>query len=402
MQKRWIIIILLFAGLLGLNVLWFIPSPLLCVIMDDLKLSLTQAGLSMSIVCLMLFIFSIAGGWLLEKLGTKATFTTGLFLMAAGALCTLFVTSSGEFFLTRVIMGMGFGFCMPVSGVVIMEWFPKGEREYINTINASLPYIATIFIFTATIPLYQYLNQSWRAVVALLGGYLVLVFLGCLFFTNNTAKSATPVPSPEGQTSFSLFSSVWRNREMKLLSIAEVCDMWGFQFLTAMLPTYYVTSRGMSLTESANLMILFPIAGIIASLGCGIAMTKLGYRKPFTWPMHLIIFLGTLMAVAGDGWIRIAGIILAGFGNAGWAPALFTLPMEFEGMTPQKVGIAYSIMLSLGFLSAFISPWLGGFLSEKIGMFLTLILFSFASLIAMACTLMMKETGPGMKSSCRA
>ena len=36
-------------------------------------------------------------------------------------------------------IGIGFGLCMPISGVVIMSWFPANERPYMNTINSALP-----------------------------------------------------------------------------------------------------------------------------------------------------------------------------------------------------------------------------------------------------------------------
>jgi uncharacterized membrane protein len=50
--------------------------------------------------------------------------------------------------------------------------------------------------------------------------------------------------------------------------------------------------------------------------------------------------------------------------------------------------------LSMGFLAAFISPWLGGWLAGKIGLFATIFLVAFASLIAALCRFLMKETGP--------
>jgi MFS family permease len=113
--------------------------------------------------------------------------------------------------------------------------------------------------------------------------------------------------------------------------------------------------------------------------------------------MHLIIFAGTFMAVNGTGTVRLAGVFLAGFGNAGWAPALFTMPMEFEDMNPARVGAVYAVMLSAGFLAAFVSPWAGGWLGQQIGLHDTIFYFSFSSLIAALCTFMMEETGPGLK-----
>jgi MFS family permease len=191
---------------------------------------------------------------------------------------------------------------------------------------------------------------------------------------------------------------VLKNREVILLSIAEAGDMWSFQFLTSYLPTYYITEVGLSIKSASNITAVFPIAGIIAGLLCGFWMSKTGRRKPFTWPLHLVTFTGTLLAISGTGFIRLLGVSMAGFGNAGWAPALFTMPMEFENMTPARVGAVYTVVLSSGFLVAFISPWAGGWLGETIGLHDTIFLFSFSSIIAALCTFLMKETGPLAKN----
>lgn len=393
---RWVIATLLFLGLTGLNILWFIPSPLLTVIMDDLGLNLMQGGLVMSIVCLLVAVFGLIGGWLVDTIGVKKSFLSGLWLMAAGAVGAWFVHTYAGLFLSRILIGIGFGLCMPISGVVIMSWFPANERPYMNTINSALPYLATIIIFSLTIPLYHLLADSWRLVIAVWGLFLGIIALAYGIFGREKASPenrAGAIPAAEKH----IYRSVWKNREVVLLSIAEACDMWGFQFLVSLLPTYFTTEAGISMARSSSLMAIFPIAGVIAGLVCGIWMGRIGLRRPFTWPLHLAIFAGTIMAVAGTGWIRVTGIALAGFGNAGWAPALFTMPMEFEDMTPAKVGAVYATMLSLGFLAAFLSPWLGGWLAQQIGLFATICLFATASLIAALCTFMMKETGPAAR-----
>ena len=71
------------------------------------------------------------------------------------------------------------------------------------------------------------------------------------------------------------------------------------------------------------------------------------------------------------------------------------MPMEFEDMTPSKVGAVYAIMWSMAYLAAFISPWLGGGIAEIISLRYTILLISCASLIAAYSTYKMKETGPG-------
>lgn len=398
---RWIIAIIFFTGLTALNVLWFVLSPLLTVIMKDLNLDLSQGGLSMSIVCLFVAFFAIAGSFLVDRIGVKKSYLFGLVFMAIGALGTWQVVNYSGLFITRVLIGIGFGIILPITGVIIMSWFPEKERPYMNTINAILPYVATVITFSFTVPLYEALGNSWRMVVVLWGILLVVVAVAWMFWGKEKSgkEDSNIIHDDSDDIKENPFRTVLKSREVRLLSVAEACDMWSFQFLSSMLPTFYVVEVGMSMSAGSRLTAIFPIAGIIAGLLCGVWMTKVGLRRPFTWPMHIMIFVGTLLAINGVGWVRILGIAMAGFGNAGWAPALFTMPMEFKNMNPSRVGAVYAIMLSLGFLAAFISPWLGGWLAEKISIHNTIFIFSFSSLIAALCTFLMKETGPAAKAA---
>lgn len=391
---RWVIVLILFLGMMGLNVLWFIPSPLLTVIMQDLNLSLTLGGLGISIVCLLIAVFSLIGGWLADQIGVKRAFMYGLWVMAVGAVYTYVVDSYIGLFISRVFIGIGSGICLTLSGVIIMKWFPERERPYMNTLSSLLPYVATVFTFTLTIPLFVWLGQSWRMVIVVWGIFLALVALAWTIW-GKEGKDSYESTDPSGKAlGFNLYHQVWSSREVRLLSVALACDLWSFQFLSSMLPTFYTVELGMNLELSSKLTAIFPVAGIVAGLLCGVWMSRLGLRKPFTYPLHIMIFVGTFMAINSSGFLRVLGIAMAGFGNAGWAPALFTMPMEFEGMNPEKVGIVYSIMLSIGYLAAFVSPWFGGWLAQSISIHDTIFLFSISSLIAAVCTFLMQETGP--------
>lgn len=361
--------------------------------MEDLNIDLAQAGLAISIVCLVIAFMGLISGYLVRKLGAAKIFLIGLCFMGLGASLTHLAYSYSLLMITRVFIGAGFGLCIPVSGSIIMMLFQERERPYLNTVNSLLPYIATAITFSLAPFLYYAFAENWRLTITTFGLGLITIAVFWLFSGRNGIKED---PAKDIAQEKYLFSVI-RNREVILLSIAEASDMWAFQFLTAYLPTYYTQEAGLGLVASAKLTSIFPVAGIIAGLLCGIWMSKVGLRKPFTWPLHLSIFAGTYLAINGTGFARILGISLAGFGNAGWAPALFTMPMEFRDMNPAKVGTIYSIMFSLGFFAAFLSPLIGGYIAQNIGLHRTIFYFSFSSVIAALATFLMKETGPAKR-----
>ena len=393
---RWFLGVILLLGVLGESLLWFAPSPVLTVIMADLQMDLVWGGLLVSIVCLGISGMSLLSAPLVSRVDAKYIFLAGLLLMSLGQIASLAIASSFSAIMTRVLVGLGMGLCLPIYGTLTMLNFPAEERPLLNTIFSATPYIATALTYLATVPLFE-VSGSWRLAMFWYGVFVIIIALAW----GGISRISKPSHMTRRRKEKNLLGIIFRNRQVKLLSVAYICDLWGFNFLSAYLPTYFTAEVGLSLAASSALTSIFPIAGVIAGLGCGLWMTKIGLRKPFTWPMHLMIFVGTILAVLTTDLWRIVGIAMAGFGNAGWAPALFTMPMEFEGMTPERVGVTMAVFSAIGYMGAFVSPLVGGWLGEVFSLKVTLLLFSLVSVLAAIVTFFMQETGPRRKKQCR-
>lgn len=400
---RWLTGTLLLLGIFATHILTNVPSPILPLINDDLRITLAQSGFFMSVICI---IFSFSNFFLSgigDRFNSKIIFLLGLLLMAGGQL--LFIVTNGylDLLVYRCITGVGMGICNPVYAMLVMENFPDNERPLINTIYAALPYAATFVALYTVVPMYYAFGESWRLTLGAFGAIIVIiavVWFLCLpkIASPDLSKHKIKDTDEENPGMRRLLVDVAKNREVRLLTVADIADTWGYNFLNTFLPTYFYLEQGMSLEQAAALTSIFPLVGVIAGLLGGYFMTKVGLRKPFTWPSHLCVFAGTLMLVLGTGPVRIAGIILAGVGNAAWAPALFTMPMEFEGMTPAKAGAAFAFIFGIGYLlGAFLSPLVGGWMGDIMSLRSALIVNSFVALVAAICCFLMKETGPKKK-----
>lgn len=388
------LIALLLLGLLAESLLWFQPAAILPVISGDLAMSYTQSGLVMSVICLMAALIGPFAGILLNRFGLKNVFVATILFTAVGSVGSLI---SGNFYvllLMRVLIGAGIGLSLPIPGVAAVSWLSEKRRPLLNTVYAILPYIATALNFLLSVRLFMAFGGDWKLTLAI-PGLLLIVIAVLWMLKKHGAYSLREDEGGTGDISEGM-RYILRDRQVRLICIAEACDMWGFQFLSSYLVTY-LNESGTPLEEASAYSSIFPISGIAAGLLCGALMAATGRRKIFTWPMHIGIFAGTQMIVFGNGFVRIAGIFIAGFGNAGWAPALYTMPMEFENMTARKVGMVYSAMFSLGYLAAFISPPLGGKIAEIIGLKATLAVYGFFALAAAVSTFKMKETRPGQR-----
>ena len=388
---RWLVGAVILISIFSYYILWNSPSPILSVMIGDLQISLSAGGLLTSVLAVVITVMGLAYDGIRRLLPARHLFSLGLLLIALGQIFLFFAHSFGSALSFRILFGVGLGLATPVYAVLVMENFPEKERPVINTLFGAAPYGASVLCLALTVPLFHACGDNWNKTMLVYGLAMLVIVLLWLMVSRH-AKSGSQAVAKEENTK-GLLREVMRNRQVQLLMLADVCDLWGYHFLSSFAPTFFTTECGMSLEQSSLLFSIFPLAGLGAGLLCGFWMSRVGLRKPFTWPMHLLIFAGTLMMALGSGWLRIAGLFLAGFGNAGWSPALYTIPMEFKGMTPLKCGVAYSFIFAIGHLAGFLSPVVGGWLGERLSLGTAMVIFSFAALLAAWATFRMEETG---------
>lgn len=381
--------ILLLSGVFCTDVLWNAPSPILNDIMADLSINLTQGGIIMSVIMLIYSASTFCFEIINRRVAARYLFLAGMIFMAAGECLFLFVAGFSNMIILRLMIGIGMGLVAPAYAVLVMENIPEKKRPLINALYAGMPYAALIFTAFSVAAVYQGTSGSWRMTLSVFGiPACVIVFFIAVFIKSFRRTEQDPGVQRGGR-----ILAAARMKEVRLLLTADMCDMWGYTFLAGFLPTFLQQEAGMSLGKASAMMALFSAAGMIGCAAGGVLMIWSGLRKPFTWPMHLMIFAGTLMMALCDGPMRIAGIVLAGFGNAAWAPALYTMPMEFEGVDAGKAGAVFSFIFGVGYIAGFLSSLAGGWIGDHFTLRAAFVVNSFAALIAAAATFLMKETG---------
>jgi len=188
---------------------------------------------------------------------------------------------------------------------------------------------------------------------------------------------------------------VAKMRNVLLIAAGLFGGMWVFQIYTAFLPEFFRTYRGMTLSQASLMTQVLPLAGLFAALGGGIGTGMSGLRKPFTWPIAFTNLVGCAGAIIlrDPMWIRIS-LVLVGIGAAGSLAALTTLLMESPGMNPTRLGAAIGFVWAVGYLGAFISPFLGGALAARIGLRTVMLGFLVFQFLPIVTFYFLPETGP--------
>ena len=188
--------------------------------------------------------------------------------------------------------------------------------------------------------------------------------------------------------------------------------------MAVILPTLlYELNIGVITEAGAGLIaaFAFPALGIAGCALGGFITAKKQKRRGVLIMGQVMKFLGILAAVLGmklGFGAVLAGIALYGFGTGYWMPIMYIIPMDLDNMDPAKVGAAFALASACGFICGFISPTIGGWLTDVLaeaslitesiashlyGLKWSMFIFGFTNLLSTICAVLMRETGNSLK-----
>lgn len=392
------------------------PSPVLGQLKDRYGIgNEALLNLAVSIVHPLTIGASLYGGVLLRRMGLYRMFIWTQVLLAAGILMNLAAGDYLVFLAGRVVYSAGFGLGIPFIGAAITSWYSGNARERMNTLNGMFPFIGTLISFSCLTPLSRQLGSLSHA-FAIWAVPLVLLLLFWLTVVRRqdlpAGQDGDRAQEPAFPQERGVYSYLWGKQGIRLLCIIFMMDFFCYSYMVVILPTYLAEAAEMEASAAGLLAAAaFPAIGILGSMAGGILMSVTGRRKPILAAGQALKLAGVLvltLCLEHSLIMGIAGIIVFAVGNGMWMPVMYTMPMEMDGMDDSRVGAAFAFMSSCGFLMGFISPILGGGLTNTImamaphkdlvlrhvfGLKWSLFLFGFTNIEALVCALRIEETG---------
>ena len=300
----WLIlaVLLLFSVAAPLN--QFKVPPILPILMEALDLSVSRAGLLMSVYSLTGLILALPSGLIYQKVGPRATGLLAGGSIVLGAALGALSTSTGTLLASRVIEGIGTGFMAVLAPAIIAQWFATRQRGTAMGIWAIwVPIGSATMVFLAP-ALAQ--GAGWRAVWWLGAGYALLVTLLYLALVPPaaTVRSIQAIPAPAGSTVTS--SQVLRDHNLWLLAAAFAAHCASATGGSTYLSTFLTSQRGLSLTQAALISSVGTLIGLFSSPAGGVLSDRIGSRKkPFVFGLACSVVLLPLV-----GFVDVAGVIV--------------------------------------------------------------------------------------------
>jgi MFS family permease len=321
----------------------------LTLIIDELGLSLVQAGLILSLFSLIAAIAGAGFGLLSDRVGHLRMALTGLALSAIGSFTGALASSIGFLLLSRLLEGFGFILAIVALPSLISRSASDSERPLAMGLwGAFMPAgIGMSMVITPLLVDWHGWRGLWNDV-----GIMLLVWGLVLYFG---FRRSPPQPGVQ-LDSAGFIGSILRLGPL-LVVAGFVCYSSLYQSLTAFLPTMLVTDYGVALASAARFGAFVVVGNIIGNVGAGWLIGR-GFLP---WKVLTVSFVAMglcatlVFTTATDPALKVvAGFLFSAFGGM-FPGTAFVLAARYSP-SPSHMALMAGFMLQGAGIGQTIGP----------------------------------------------
>ncbi|MBN1657243.1 MAG: MFS transporter [Anaerolineae bacterium] len=324
----WLIlaVLLLFSIAAPLN--QFKVPPIMPVLMEALGLSVSGAGLLMSVYAITGLVLALPAGLIYQKAGARWAGILAGGSIVLGTAWGALSQSTGVLLASRVVEGIGTSFMAVLAPAIIAQWFATRQRGTAMGIWAAWVPVGTTVMLLSAPALAQ--SMGWRSVwwfgaayaLVVTALYLAVVRPAPVQEVGSNAAAAEPHIT-SGQ--------VLRSRNVWLLAAAFAAFLAAVIGMSTYLPTFLTSQRGLPLAQAALMSSIPTFITIFSAPAGGVLSDRIGSRKkPYVAGMAAAIVLLPLAGVVSVGWMVVL-FAVTGLVNGIVPTAIFAAAVESAG-----------------------------------------------------------------------
>ena len=396
----WIMLVLGLVMSLITGFVYVLPSPLTTAIMSDTGWDAGKVGTFISIVSLMMGIFTVVGSPIMDKLGLKMT---GVLALAIGCIGGIIPFFAGQnyilHYIGRFLFGVCYGMAMNIPATIIPIWFPTKMQPALQGLRTAFSYGGMMLVYYLVLPIYH-ASESWQKTFGIFGIITGVVALLFLLLAKDKKEEATVQAAAQEQAvpkGKSGIAQALASKDIRILMFAMLCMIWAFNTYNTYLPTFLELEKGYTAAMASTLSSSMSIAGAIGALSGGSIASATGRRKILGWPMFLIGALGIVLTVFFTGVPMVLGIMMFGFSGGGWTILYCSVPSDLPQTNPSFYAGAMALIMCSGFFPAYFIPNVFALLHKNgagVSIGHIFLLFGCTMIAGMISLFFIQETGP--------
>jgi MFS family permease len=355
-----VILAVAYACLLAFGLALQSLPPILSLVILDLQLTHTQAGLLMSLFSVPGMVLAIPAGAFADRWGGGRVGTVSLLLVIVGT-AGLGITRSYVVAATaRTVAGFGAATAAIVAARMLSQWFAGGGLGLAMGVYSTAMPVGTIICFNA----FGHLGESlgWRTPMLSVAAVTVLVLIAFRRLYRPAPDAPAPACGQRGRGQ-SLVSCLLRvGPGMWLLGL---CWMW-FNAAVISFSTFapdFLVSRGHGVAQAGTLVSLLMWGTLVLNPVVGRLVDTVGNHELFVGASGVLAAAGIYWAGSSSG-VLLPMVVLAV--AVGLAPAaVFSLPAAL--LEPGQRGLGYGILASASSTGMVLGPYAAGWMRETEG-----------------------------------
>jgi MFS family permease len=303
----WLILAILLIFSIAAPLNQFKVPPIIPILMSALGISISGAGLLMSVYAITGLILALPAGIIFQKTGHRVTGILAGGSIILGAVLGALSQSMGGLLASRVIEGAGTSFMAVLAPAIIARWFIVRKRGTAMGIWSTWVPVGTAMTLLIAPTLAE--SYGWRAVWWFGAGYALVATILYLVFVKAAPASAAMAhgPAPTAHADSGVTSGqVMRNRNIWLLAAAFAALNAAVIGLGTYMPTFLVSQHGMALGTAALVASITTLITIFSAPGGGILSDKIGSRKK----PYLVGFAAAIILLPLTGVLNVTGLII--------------------------------------------------------------------------------------------
>ncbi|WP_160133483.1 MFS transporter [Halococcus salsus] len=314
---------------------------------ERFDLTLTTAGLLVTLIWITYAIGQVPGGVLADRYGERTILATGLVIVAGAVSLVVLAPTTWSLFAATGLVGVGLSLYPVARITALSDLYPDRIGRVLGITMAAgdtgqtvLPLVAGVLV-----------GLAWQVGLGFVVPLLVVVAVAVWRALPPAAPSETADTELTLQRATDVLGELY-HPTLVIMVVILTLYIGVLQTFSAFYPTYLIDEKGFSATTASALFSLFFAFGIVAKPLAGVAYDAIGIRRSLPVILGGAVVGFALLPFLDRFWLLAADTVLIssmlGSGAITQSYLSETIPPEIEGTGLGAVRSSASLLASMG------------------------------------------------------